>query len=323
MPLFSTVLILLHFFPAAAIGATQDADARLAEFRKAYELEEERLVADKLEAVQDIRRRYLEAVKSLAGRKQAAGELEPLLLVRQEIERFNKNPEVEPADLAKSVPELLALQEIYMQLRAEADVDYWQGALKLADKSDLWLERFQRELTRGGRLEPALEVKKERSKLAGRRKAIETRLTTATSLSESLQKKDEPAPAVEDKEFEKPRTTAINKPTPSEEKWAIAERYRQFYRHLLADRWDSAVKYVNPEDVERKGTDALKLQLRFISGISKLARGMEIRRIGTEVTLQDAEHAVVVPQLRVRRERKDGQPVRWVKINGQWYVDVD
>jgi len=317
-------MMALHFAAAAACGAPVDASARLDEFKGAYEKEEERLVADKLEAVRDVRARYLEAVNTLAERKQAAGELEALLTVRSEIERFEKNPEVERGDLAESLPELQTLQEIYMRLRAQTEVDYWEGALHLADGSDSWLDRFQRELTRDGDLEHALAVKEERSEVAARRKVIEEQLTAARELTRSLQKQEEEQPSAgEDAVPDKQEPGAKNRTKPAAEISIIRQRYDQFYRYLLADNWGKAVKYVNPADVERKGTNALKLQLRFMSGLSKLARDMDLRVRGSKVTLSDDGHAVLVPRFLVQGERKDGIPVRWIKIGGQWYVDVD
>lgn len=44
---------------------------------------------------------------------------------------------------------------------------------------------------------------------------------------------------------------------------------------------------------------------------------------GAKVTLQGDDQAVLVPRIWFQNDWKDGHPVRWARIDGQWYVDVD
>jgi len=306
----------------------EDAASRLEQFKEVRAAEQEKIEAARRDSAADLHERYSEALSILARRKQASGELEPLLAVRQEIERYAKRLLVNVEDLSADVPELKALQTSYLHRLAGNSVTYWESVLALATRSEDWLARLQTVLTQKGDVNGALAAKAEREATGERKKVAETHLLVARRELTRFDPSPEPAPAETARvPGQTPRTGLLHRPGPrfeADEKNVIRRRYREFSDLILKDDWDAVVQYVEPATAEKRGTDTLKFQLRFIGGFLRLERGAGIRERGTDVTLHGATSATLIPRVRGRRgTTREGRPVRWIKVDDTWYVKVD
>jgi len=104
---------------------------------------------------------YVKAVRRFREKLLKAGKLDELLVVRQELERFDREDTVKESDFVSSPNELLNLQKVY-QRRAERLIrDKHRRILSLTKKYINFLERMQKDLTRQRRIEDALAVKTE------------------------------------------------------------------------------------------------------------------------------------------------------------------
>lgn len=132
--------------------------AELTTLRAAYKESLNKLDDTYYEQLREAPKTHLKALEELEKRYQSAGELKPLLAVREERLRFEKNPRADAITLVAAPDKLRALQEQYIQTLKDLELNRARSILDLTQKYVTRLTQVQKDLTRQGRIDEALKV---------------------------------------------------------------------------------------------------------------------------------------------------------------------
>lgn len=160
-PVRITVLVVTCVF-LCTTGSSFSADSRdLVKLREVYEdalrKAEETFIADLAAAPE----KHIQDMVNLEAQIQKAGELKPLLAVREERQRFSANPEIPTMPIVESPKQLSTLQETCQARYKEIGLNHAQATLDLSGNYVRRLTALQKDLTQKGRINEALEVMKE------------------------------------------------------------------------------------------------------------------------------------------------------------------
>lgn len=137
----------------------------LESYRKKYDNGLTKIMADYQNRIDDITKSYSSGLNTVKARVQAAGNLDKLKAVMEEISRFQMAKAL-PAEEDKPIPEVLALVEDCQSNIAEANSAKAQRIVTLASQYDKALLRLQTEHTRKGEIDKATAIQEERRALA-------------------------------------------------------------------------------------------------------------------------------------------------------------
>lgn len=122
-------------------------------------------------AVNDLKSKYLAALKRAAGDAQKDGQLDRVLAFNEEIERIEKDPEAKAADSSNAPSQLTSLRAVYdRSMKGFADKRQIRQA-PTDQRLMVELAELQQSLTVAGRLEDAVVVKEAREKRLGEESA--------------------------------------------------------------------------------------------------------------------------------------------------------
>lgn len=157
-----TAMILCAFALLTAItGKAQDLES----YRKKYDDGLTKITADHQEQIEDITKAYSTGLTTIKARVQAAGNLDKLKSVMDEISRFQMAKAL-PTEEDKLIPEVLALLKACQANITKADIAKAQRIVSLASRYDKALLHLQQEHTRKGELDIATALQKERRALS-------------------------------------------------------------------------------------------------------------------------------------------------------------
>lgn len=217
--LLSTIAICLLLtgvgLPASAGG---EIDALRAEFDAVVTVQE-KTFAEKAGACE---REYQGELLRLEAACQAEGNLEELLVVRKERERFAGDKMITKAHLVSSPAALRALQEKYINLPQELAVARSRAVLAAGDAYTAKLAELQKSLTTANRIEEAVAVKQARERfrddaaMAAARFEVDAYTAEHGSPSSAAEAKADTKPAAKPEagRTEKPASSQASAPPP-------------------------------------------------------------------------------------------------------------
>lgn len=147
--------------PQSVIGYGRDFAQGVAACRAAY-----------VATTNQLPMKYMKDLAALHARFQEAGDLDSLLAVKNEAERFRKAklaepdpfepvPEMTPDDIVASPPELRKLQEQYLVGFTDAFQSMKAGLVDIGERYKAQIKAAQASLTKAGLIEEAIEVRQE------------------------------------------------------------------------------------------------------------------------------------------------------------------
>jgi hypothetical protein len=145
--------------PEEATAPEAPPPAAVAEARRVYDQRMETIRRDHEGRVQEWSLGYRRDLEALCDKMQKAGNLDGWVAVRDEGERFARDPSIPESAAPNAGPELGALQAAGRERHAELLLDVSQKTLALADLYVHHLELDQQDHTRAGRFDEALRVK--------------------------------------------------------------------------------------------------------------------------------------------------------------------
>jgi hypothetical protein len=134
--------------------------------RGAYAAERAKITADSLSRRSDLRDAYTNALAGVAEGTRKSGDLDGLMAVRKEAERFSRDPDVAAESVVTAPPALRALQEGYRAAAQGLAVERARRDVALAERYAASLEVLKKRLTQEGKIEEAVAVKQEMDALA-------------------------------------------------------------------------------------------------------------------------------------------------------------
>jgi hypothetical protein len=317
--------------PAAPAAAAAPSTADVLAKYEATFLTELKKFDDKREAdLATLRQQYLASLKKLESSEQAAGNLDPLLGIREEITRFDKEQMLTEFNLRAEPETVVSRQKYYLQREAAIRGDHAKGVAGLTDKLVAALDRLQTDLTRQNQIEPALSVREYKDKTKSR-----PEVKSAYELVDVLKRAEETEKAELQKAVQMAQAaTPPTSPTPApvEEEKAergdrakdharIKDRFEKFIEYLSTDQFAKAEEIVDPEQARKAGSFILQAYFHAFKPYLKFAESLGGRIEAGKVRLDpDGQTAQNHPLIRFKDNRETGKPTHWVKRNGEWYI---
>lgn len=156
--------ILSSLCAASIITSLVSAESALDDQRKVFEAQLEKIAAGKSDAVSKLQDSYSKALERLAEKEQAAGNLDNLLAVKNEQARLAKDENVLPAGTKFKTEGLQELLSTYHDAEAKIMQMHGDETAKAAASYVESLELLERNLTKAGKVEEALAVRKEKER---------------------------------------------------------------------------------------------------------------------------------------------------------------
>ena len=162
-------LLLLGTCAAAQVRQAQSLDRASAQFETALK----RLETEYIESLTSFRDKYVTSLDGLESQFTDAGQLEPVLALRAERQRFKEENAAAPP--ARNAPKGLAhLQKRFIEVLKDAGKKHADRALALLNQYLKRLEELQTELVRKKRIDDALAVKQEADRVRFIKAEMET-----------------------------------------------------------------------------------------------------------------------------------------------------
>ena len=296
-----------------------DTETTLARLQMTYENELGKLDADKTQQAVALQGQYLKSLETLQGRLQKSGKLDPILAIRTERERFEKERTLDQGSLSESM-ELQRVQNAYLTALRELDVSQSRRILDLAGKYDRSLNSLQERVTREGKLDTAVLIKERREELTRRPEVSAARFATAEAEAEAGQTAPAVPPPATPGTAETAADGFVGDPKPY-----IRNRFKKFCDALAKDDMDKARSYIDPRFVDRKGRDVVNGLLALLVGpYVKLARIVHGQLDpGTVEVDADGMTAWHRPRVWVESRWKETRPTYRVQRDGDWYFDME
>ncbi len=102
----------------------------------------------------------------------------------------------------------------------------------------------------------------------------------------------------------------------------IRRRAELLVGHLVDENYDACVELTDPEFVRRKGIDGTKTAYRILGAFAKLGNLTRDRvKIERVSVAEDGTRATVDLSLLSGDTWRPVQPLKWRRVEGQWYVE--
>ena len=102
----------------------------------------------------------------------------------------------------------------------------------------------------------------------------------------------------------------------------IRQRAELLVGHLVDEKYEACVELTDPDVVRQKGTDGTTMAYRIMGAFVKLGSITRDRvRIERITVAEDAATATAELSLRIGDTWKPLQPLKWHRVEGQWYVE--
>ena len=306
-------------------------DEHLARLGKTFRTQLEEVKNQHVMGRQALKKSYAENLFSLKQKFSEAGNLEPLLVVLEEQERFAGEQTVDR--VAEETPDYLQrIQDHYVRRSAELDLARSRRIYDLAGLYAQALKRLQDSCTRKGEIDDALKVWAARRALSDHEGVSAATERVKAALAEQEKAEQEKA---EQERMARARADAAKvtlAPTPRKapdkfkgsDKKRIGDRYETFIEAMVRRDVNMMASLFRPELIDMIGTDFIIHQfMPHAEGIGR-AREAGVRFMTGKITFgDDGLTAVQIPYTRALNEKTDLDPVAWVKVDGEWYWDTD
>lgn len=160
-PRTSIILILAFSFAVSGLSYSQPETHPAEAKKQPYELAISKAKSAHYHQLETLSYQYTSALENSATELQKQGDLDALLAVKSEIERFNDKGLVPAKNEDGTHSSVIKLRKIYNDSRAKADAAKDQTIAELTNQYLAYLEELQKKLTQDGQLEQALLVKAE------------------------------------------------------------------------------------------------------------------------------------------------------------------
>ena len=147
------------------VSLSRAAGTELEELRGKYDAGLERLAGTAAKEAGELNRQYAGKLRKLAEAVQDDGDLDKLVAVRSEIDRFQTQKTAPERDQLSEVAELRKLQKTYRKLLARIGAKRDDKRSRLAKKYEDALQVLEKGLTQRGDVDEALRVRAEREEL--------------------------------------------------------------------------------------------------------------------------------------------------------------
>jgi hypothetical protein len=321
--------------PALAAGEAPPAAAELTRLQSACEDGLRKLATDQTKAVASLQGQYTNALALLEKKTQDAGDLDRVVAIRKERDRFSAQKTVGDGDVSPDVPELGKLQKNYVERLREAALGKARDTIRLVQQIDKSLASLEQSLTRQGDTASALDVRNARDLLGKRPEVSEARSVVAEADS---RRPREPEQA-------QPPATAAGTPQPSNKvdkangtagarKYAagkaaayVKQRFLKLYEALYAGDRQTARGLVDPGYLKKEGEGAVDRQLEYILGgcvsLMKEPDNGKTKADAMRIKVDDKEEAAtLVPRLFALRKWYEQPATYWMQVDGDWYLDI-
>lgn len=192
---------LLALFLAALTARAADpgtSSATLLKLRGVYDKELEKVDEKYAEEMKLLPQQYLSLLLKLERAYQNAGDLKPLIAVREERDRFNKSKSLKEIVVAKAPAKLAELQQQFLKDCEDIPVNRARRILDLNQKYVAALDDLQRELTKRGEINQALAVMGEIERVQADEKVKSAKFQLAAKGADIQPKNETERPAVID-----------------------------------------------------------------------------------------------------------------------------
>ncbi len=147
-------LALIAVMVVNALAASPD----IAKWKKTYTDAMARIEADYQAGTKNIPKEYAQALTGLRKKTQAAGNLDELLAVKGELERYLKQGTLPEQTMASQPRELVAIQEKFIAAGSEYEAAKCKQIVELTDRYVGSLKPLKTQLTKKGEIDAALAV---------------------------------------------------------------------------------------------------------------------------------------------------------------------
>ena len=285
-----------------------------------YEAEREKLELAARQKSVALGAQVVKSVEALERNAQAAGNLELLLACRQESARLGGTTPVATNAPAVTAPELLRLRQDYRAAAEKLELEQARDVLALAGRFEQSLQRLQARLTQEGKVEEALTVKATAKAVGDRPEVTAARFTVAAA--EGRARAAKPA-VVAPAAPSAPAVAATPRPgAEADEEVRLRKRYYGFCDALAACDIPAATGFLDPRFVQRAGTEVVRPYLSPMTNVVKLMKAAGITLDAGAVRLDlAAGEARNVPRVWYENAWHDKDPMYWVRVEGDWYLD--
>lgn len=274
--------------------------------------------------------KYLAAAKALQNKVQQAGDLEALLAIRKETDRFSAARKITQDDISKDIPELASLQNAYIKAVEKYKTEKAQKILDLVQNYEKALDGLQESMTKKEDIRGAIEAKKEKERMTNRAEIMNARaLIIETETKEAQEKKAEdaavkaPVPQVPaEKAVVEQKAPVKRKYTVSPEK-RIRQRFDDLAKSILNQDFSEASGFVDPEFTRKPAKDGVRRALIEVFPFLKLPNDSHRKLCIDSVKLDDkALTATVTSKLWAGYQWNNLPANIWIETEGDWYLDV-
>jgi hypothetical protein len=318
-----------------------------------YENALKKLNDDQAKALAKLMTGYTNALAVLEKKAEETDDRRSFLLIRKARDMFNVEKCLREGDITSGLPELVKLQKDYLRAFNQFPLANAKGVLNLARQFDKSLEALQQDLTKKGDTDKAIQVRTFRESLKDRPEIAQANAivtpgnapSPATLDADTKASDDVPAPATTQKRTE-PKAQEDTRPTAPAPKTAepkavasktetggrtkkrpesfVEQRFVKLYEALQAGDPETARELVDPTYLKNEGPGAVDHQLGFIFGfVQVMKRSGSVRVAPKEIKIDDkSQTATLVPKLWYANKWNEQIPMFWMRINGEWYVDI-
>jgi hypothetical protein len=271
----------------------------------------------------NIAKQYLKNLGAIEARYKNSGDLDSLLATRNESQRYLKEKTLDNSNTAPDVAELNKLMEAYAQRFAQNKLATSRSIHALASQMDNSLDTLQGKYTQVGMIEEAIKVKNRRAEMERLDYIAEAKAMVENDAEERNAERMERARLAKENTVETPAPGDLANQFKGSDKKRIGDRYDEFIDTIADEKLDESVKLINPIKTEKAGTGIFVGVLKaFVPGV-KIAKKFGANfRTGKITLAPDGLSAVQIPLYDGPDKRNDMDPVKWVKIEGDWYLEL-
>ena len=268
-------------------------------------------------------KQYLQKLTGLAANYKSSGNLDPLIAVRTEKQRFTDEKDVAGTAPAEFPPLLARLYDGYSKLFEEQQQTYSKDITSFVGKYDLSLKNLQAKYTKVDLIEDALLVKEKRAEIAALPFIMDARALVETTESQQRDLQRQRAQMREDQTVAPAAPGDVPNIFKGSDKKRIGDRYDEFIDTLMDEDYEGAAKLVDPDKIEKTGTAVVAAALKsFGPGLQVLKKLGAKFRTGKISIADNGKEAVQIPVLNGPSDNKDADPVNWTKVRGEWYLQL-
>lgn len=308
------------------------ANSEFLHLKSTYESDLQKINDDDLSIIMSQQDKLLTAMKAVQKKVQAAGQLEPLLIIGNEIERFTNQKRIDPDNLCTNIPDIVQLQTAYLKSVENLPLNKAKKVILLAQNYEKALSVLQETYTRNNNIRTAVEIKTERDALVNSSDLMTARAAVAEAESKATAEKqaDKPETQTGSTSNRNAGATAVAKgEIPGKKKYTVSaekrirQRFDELCKSLLAQDITKASEFAEPEYVDRVGIDVVQRNLLSVFPFLRQADGLRQKSgIDTLKIADTGKNATLVPRVWFRNHWLERPASQWIESDGEWYVDL-